>query len=152
MLPFSLPGFEVQKISATSAERTVMACATSTTAICPACPHPSSRLHRFSTRAPADRPVSGQAVRLSLRVRRFRCQNQTGQRRTVVEPLPEVVARSARQMKRRRATLKLFASAWSGQAGERLRPQMGMVMSGQTLLRLATSIKTSETSVPDGGR
>lgn len=149
MLPFFLPGFEVQEIAGTEAEITVTACATSKTAVCPTCQHPSSRLHSFYTRAPADLPVSGQAVRLSLRVRRFRCQNQACQKRTFVEPLPEVVARSARQTKRLRATLKLFAIALSGQAGERLLKQIGMAVSGQTLLRLAKSIKTSEASAPE---
>jgi transposase len=149
MLPFLLPGFEVQEISVTEAEITVTACTTSETAICPACQQPSSRLHSFYTRTPADLPVSGQVVRLSLRVRRFRCQNQACHKRTFVEPLPEVVARSARQTKRLRATLKLFAIALSGQAGERLLKQLGMAVSGQTLLRLAKSIKTSVVKAPE---
>jgi transposase len=149
MLPFFLPGFEVQEISVTEAEITVTACATSKTAVCPACQQPSSRLHSFYTRTPADLPVSGQVVRLSLRVRRFRCQNQACQKRTFVEPLPEVVARSARQTKRLRATLQLFAIALSGQAGARLLNQLGMAVSGQSLLRLAKSIKTSVIKAPE---
>src|SRR5579885_1927168 len=149
MLPFLLPGFEVQEISVTEAEITVTACATRKTEVCPACQHSSSRLHSFYTRTPADLPVSGQAVRLSLRVRRFRCQNQACHKRTFVEPLPEIVARSARQTKRLRATLKLFAVALSGRAGERLLKHLGMVVSGQTLLRLAKSIETSVASAPE---
>lgn len=149
MLPFLLPGFEVQEISMTEAEITVTACATSKTAVCPACQQTSSRLHSFYTRIPADLPISGQTVRLSLRVRRFRCQNQTCHKRTFVEPLPEVVARSARQTKRLRATLKLFAVALSGQAGERLLKQLGMAVSGQTLLRLAKSIKAMVVKAPE---
>lgn len=149
MLPFLLPGFEMQEISVTEAEITVTACAIRKTAICPACQQPSSRIHSFYTRTPADLPISGQAVRLSLRVRRFRCRNQACQNRTFVEPLPEVVARSARQTKRLRATLKLFAIALSGQAGERLLKQLGMAVSGQTLLRLAKSSKTSGASAPE---
>ena len=88
-------------------------------------------------------------MRLSLRVRRFRCQNQTCSKRTFVEPLPEVVARSARQTKQLRATLKLFAIALSGRAGERLLKQLGMGVSGQTLLRLAKSIKTPVANAPE---
>jgi transposase len=149
MLPFLLPGFELQEISVTEAEITVTACATRKTAVCPACQQPSSRLHSFYTRTPADLPVSGQAVRLSLRVRRFRCQNQSCPQRTFVEPLPEVVARSARQTKRLRTTLKLFAVAVSGRAGERLLKQLGMAVSGQTLRRLAKSIKTPVAKAPE---
>ena len=149
MLPFHLPGFEIQEISVTEAEITVTACATSKTAVCPACQQTSSRLHSFYTRTPDDLPVSGQAVCLNLRVRRFRCQNQACHKRTFVEPLPEVVARSARQTTRLRATLKLFAVALSGRAGERLLKQLGMVVSGQTLLRLAKSIKRSVVNAPE---
>ena len=149
MLPFLLPGFEIQEISVTGAEITVTACATSETAVCPACQHLSSRLHSFYTRTPADLPVSGQAVRLSLRVHRFHCRNQACQKQTFVEPLPEVVARSARQTKRLRATLKLFAIALSGRAGERLLNPLGMAVSGQTLRRLAKSIKTPVVKAPE---
>ncbi len=149
MFPFLLPGFELQEIAITETEITVTACATSTTAVCPACQQTSSRIHSLYTRTPTDLPISGQAVRLSLRVRRFRCQNQTCHKRTFVEPLPEVVARSARQTKRLRATLKLFAVALSGRAGERLLKQLGMAVSGQTLLRLAKSIKISVAKAPD---
>ncbi len=149
MFPFLLPGFEVQEISVTEAEITVTASAISTTAVCPACQQASSRLHSFYTRTPADLPISGQAVRLNLRVRRFRCQNQACPKRTFVESLPEVAARFARQTKRLRATLKLFAVALSGQAGERLLKQLGMTVSGQTLLRLAKSIKTSVVNAPE---
>lgn len=149
MFPFLLPGFEVQEISVTEAEITVTASAISKTAVCPACQQASSRLHSFYTRTPADLPISGQAVRLSLRVRRFRCQNQACPKRTFVESLPEVAARSARQTERLRATLKLFAVALSGQAGERLLNHLGMAVSGQTLLRLAKSIKTSVVNAPE---
>jgi transposase len=132
----------------TETEIAVTACATSKTAVCPACQHPSSRLHSFYTRPPRDLPISGQAVRLNLRVRRFRCQNQACQKQTFVEPLPEVVARSSRQTNRLRTVFKLFATALSGRAGERLRGQLGMAVSGQTLLWLAKSI-TTEVKTPD---
>jgi transposase len=93
--------------------------------------------------------ISGQAVHLSLRVRRFRCQNQACPKQTFVEPLPEVAERSARQTKRLSATFKLFAVALSGRAGERLLKQRGMAVSGQTLRRRAKSIKTSVVKAPE---
>src|SRR5436190_21860028 len=82
MLPFPLPGFEVQEILSTEAAITIMACATKPTATCPACQQESHRLHSYYTRSPADLPVSGLTVRLSLRVRRFRCQNPECQQQT----------------------------------------------------------------------
>src|SRR2546421_5586485 len=99
MLPFSLPGFEVQEVCCVENVFTITAHATAPTVFCPACGQESHRLHSYYTRIPADLPISGQTVRLSLRVRRFRCQNQACHKRTFVEPLPEVVARSARQTK-----------------------------------------------------
>ena len=81
--------------------------------------------------------MSGRAVHLILHVRRFRCQNQQCQQQTFVERLPEVVPRYARRTTRLGATLSLFASALSGQAGSRLLNQVGMPVRADTLLRLA---------------
>ncbi|WP_201382008.1 ISL3 family transposase [Ktedonobacter sp. SOSP1-52] len=145
MLPFSLPGFEVQEAVYTPTTMTITARSLAQTAICPACQQESHRVHSSYTRSPADLPVSGQAVCLNLRVRRFRCQNQQCRRQTFVESLPEVVPRYGRQTKRLTATLKHFAIALSGQAGERLLNHLGMA---QTLLRLAKSISRSEITVP----
>lgn len=149
MLPFSLPGFEVQEVSCVDEVFTITARATARTALCPTCGQESHRLHRYYTRRPADLPVSGQSVRLCLHVRRFRCQNHACQKHTFVEPLPEVVVRSARQTNRLKTTLKLFVIAMSGQAAERLLKQLGMAISGQTLLRLAKSIQTPDVKAPE---
>jgi transposase len=96
MLPFSLPGFEVQESSSGETVLTITACATAPTALCPCCGQESHRLHSYYSRRPADLPVSGQTVRLCLHVRRFRCQNPLCQQQTFVDPLPEVVARYGR--------------------------------------------------------
>lgn len=148
MLPFPLPDFEVQEISCAEAVITITARATSVTAACPACQQVSHRLHSYYTRSPADLPVSGQAVRLSLQVRRFRCQNRECQKQTFVEPLPEVVPRYGRRTKRFTTTLKLFAIALSGQAGSRLLKQIGMAVSADSLLRLAKRFDRLEVKAP----
>ena len=137
MFPFSLPRLEIQHIEWKETGVTITAHATSPTAICPVCQQVSHRLHSYYTHCPADLPVGGQAVSLSLQVRRFRCQNPGCRKQTFVEPLPETVARYARQTKRFRTTLKLFAIPLCGQAGSRLLNQVGMAVSGETLLRLA---------------
>jgi transposase len=149
MLPFSLPGFEVQEISDSETILTGTACATAPTARCSSCGQEFHRIHSYYTRCPADLPVSGQTVRLCLRVRRFRCQNQACHQQTFVEPLPEVVPRYGRQTKRLRITLQSFALALSGQAGSRLLTLLGMSVSGQTLLRLAKSLKHSISMAPE---
>jgi transposase len=148
MLPFPLPGFEIQEISSTLAVITITARATSATAICPACQQESHRLHSYYTRRPADLPISGQTIRLSLRVRRFRCQNQACRQQTFAEPLPQVLSRYARQTKRLKAMLKLFAYALSGQAGSRLLKQMGIPVGGESLLRLAKEATPSVVQAP----
>jgi transposase len=92
--------------------------------------------------------MSGRAVHLILHVRRFRCQNQQCQQRTFVERLPEVVPRYARRTTRLGATLSLFASALSGQAGSRLLNQVGMAVSADTLLRLAKQAEATAIKAP----
>lgn len=149
MLPFSLPGFEIQEISCAETVITITARATSATAACPACQQVSHRLHSYYTRSPADLPVSGQTVRLSLQVRRFRCPNRACQKQTFVESLPEVVPRYARQTKRLTAALKRFAITLSGQAGSRLLKQIGMAVSGDTLLRLAKQLDHPVLKAPE---
>ncbi len=99
-------------------------------------------------RTPHDLPVSGQAVRLVLRVRRFRCQNQQCRQQTFVERLPEVVPRYGRRTTRLLTILNLFAAALSGQAGAHLLKQMGMGVSGDTLLRLAKRAEPSSVQAP----
>jgi transposase len=137
MLPFSLPGFEIQEIHRIETTVIITVRALSPTTACPRCQHVSQRVHRYYTRSPRDLPVSGQAVHLVLQVRRFRCQNRQCQQQTFVEQLPEVVARSARQTMRLDTTMTFFAVGLSGEVGSRLLSQIGIAVSPVTLLRVA---------------
>lgn len=147
-IPISFPGFEIEQIRQSETTLTITASATSPTVACPACQQVSHRIHSYYTRAPHDLPVSGQAVRLVLRVRRFRCQNQRCPQQTFVERLPEVVPRYARRTTRLLTTLNLFAVALSGQAGACLLKQIGMAVSGDTLLRLAKRAESASVQAP----
>lgn len=69
ILPFSLPGWEIHDINVDEGSWIMTASPTSETAICPACQQVSARVHSHYLRAPHDLPVSGQTVRLQLRVR-----------------------------------------------------------------------------------
>lgn len=137
MLPFSLPGFEIQQLDRIESTFVITARALSPTAVCPACQQVSHRIHSYYIRSPQDLPVSGQAVQLVLHVRRFRCQNRACRRQTFVERLPEVVSPSARRTRRLNTTFTLFATVMSGQAGSHLLKRIGVAVSGDTLLRLA---------------
>lgn len=127
---------------------TITARAISPTAACPACQQVSGRIHSYYLRAPHDLPVSGQAVRLVLRVRRFRCQNQRCPQQTFVERLPEVVPCYARRTTRLLTALNLFAVALSGQAGAGLLKQIGIAISADTLLRLAKRAGSTSVQTP----
>ena len=126
----------------------ITAVSTSSTAVCPTCNQVSQRIHSSYTRSPHDLQTSGQTVRLTLQVRRFRCQNQHCQRQTFAERLPGVVPLYAQRTLRLTNTLTLFAFVLSGQAGVRLLAQIGMTTSADTLVRLARQALVPLNSVP----
>lgn len=136
------------QVIAAESSLTIVASSQTDEAGCPHCGQTSTRVHSTYQRHPRDLPVSGQTVRLSLHVRRFRCQNRACQHQTFVEPLPEVLPRYERQTKRLKVTLKRFAIALSGQAGSRLLEQIGMPTSGDALLRLAKEGSLSTLQTP----
>jgi transposase len=134
-LPFSLPDFEIQQVTAGETTITITAHAISRTATCPSCQQDSHRIHSYYTRSPADLPISGLRVQLVLRVRRFRCSNRQCSRHTFVERLPEVVPLQARRTTRLCVLLDCIACTLSAQAGAHLVKHMGIAVSADTLLR-----------------
>ena len=127
----------------------VSARSSSPTAECPTCHQISTRLHSYYLRSPADLAVSGQTVRLKLRVRRFRCQNEQCKQQTFAERFPGTLGAHAQRTQRLTALLTLFALALSGRAGERLLVQAGMPTSADTLLRLVKQAATPPISTPE---
>ena len=91
-VPFSFPGCRLDHVRATEAGLLLSAHSTARSAACPGCGRRSRRLHGSYIRAPADLPISERAVRLRLRVRRFRCDNPTCSRKTFAEPLSHRLA------------------------------------------------------------
>jgi transposase len=147
-LPFELPGFTVTQVEA--GEKTVIIGATAqqTTAICPRCQHPSQSIHSYYHRAPQDLPVSGKTVRLVLRVRRFRCQNPTCSQRTFAERRPEVLASHAQRTERLTSTLVHFAGGESSEPAAPRLSHLGIIVSPDTLLRLARQTTEPPLVVP----
>src|SRR5215831_1168367 len=90
MLPFTFAGFEIQHIASSENLLTITARALASTSACPSCSQASTHVHSYYTRSPRDLPISGRAVRLVLRVRRFRCLNPQCSRRTFAERLPNL--------------------------------------------------------------
>jgi transposase len=103
---------------------------------CPVCGEPADRVHSRATRALADLPWAGVAVRLQVRIRKFFCANPACPRRIFSERLEGIAAVSARRTDRQRAALLDLAVALGGEAGARLAAKRGMCVSPDTLLRL----------------
>src|SRR3954451_9310259 len=77
-------------------------------ACCPACQHPSTRVHSRYIRSLADLPWSGMRVRLRLHSRRFFCSSRTCSHRIFTERLPQTAAHYARRTTRLNEALKLM--------------------------------------------
>ena len=102
---------------------------------CPLCGQETARLHSHYLRTLADLPCGGRSVRLSLRVRRFRCKAAGCPRKIFAERLPSVVEPYARKTTRLHEILRLFGFALGGQGGVRLLGRLGMMASPSTVLR-----------------
>ena len=90
---FPFPACRVEQVSRAGPERVELALrATRPEAACPTCLTPSNALHSYYRRHPADLPSLGQAVCLTLSVRRFYCRNGACPRQTFAEPLPELLS------------------------------------------------------------
>jgi transposase len=106
---------------------------------CPCCGGFSTRVHGRYARHIQDLPCQGYRVRLHVDVRRFQCRNAACARQTFAETLPIALRRINAQV----------GLALGGQPGSRLLTQLGMPLSGDTLLRtLGRRITACEASQP----
>ena len=71
--------------------------ASQTSAACPECTHPSTRIRGRYTRTLADLPCQGRAVRVRLDVRRFVCRTRGCPRTTFAEGFPRLTRAYARR-------------------------------------------------------
>ncbi len=102
---------------------------------CPLCGHPSTSIHSYYQRTAADLPWHGVTIKLQLNTRKFRCQNALCSQKIFCERLPKVVASYARKTVRLTSALQLLAFALGGEAGARAACGLGLMTSGDTLLR-----------------
>jgi transposase len=79
--------------------------------------------------------VQGRAVRLTVRVGRWRCRNRGCVRRIFCQRLPETAHTLARETKRFGEVSQAIAYALGGRPGERLSRGLGILVSRDTLLR-----------------
>ena len=135
LLP-DLPGCCIEQVSSTQDMIVITARATASSACCPDCQQPSTRVHSYYQRSPMALPSSGRPVRLLLAVRRFRCPNPACGRKTFAEPLPLLVAPHAQRTRPVQDLLRVLGEVVGGEAGARLSHRLAMACSPDTLLRL----------------
>ncbi len=117
------------------------------TACCPLCKESSNSLHGNYIRRIADLPWHGVTVRLELHTRKFRCRNELCRRKVFCERLPNVVKSYARKTVRLQELFGVLAFALSGEAGAKTACELGLKVSGDTLLRQIR--RTSPSTVGD---
>ena len=116
-------------------ELSVSAVSEVSVANCPACAHPSTRIHGRYNRKVAERPCVTQPVTLSVEVRRFKCINTKCPRQTFVEDLGSLAEPYQRRTRVLAQALRAFGYALGGAAASRLTTQLGMPASADTVLR-----------------
>jgi transposase len=124
------------RVDPTTAQITLLVRSTQVSVPCPLCATPARRIHSRYTRTLADLPWADYRVRLQLRVRKWFCRQHSCRRRIFTERLPTVAAPWARRTQRLAQRLGAVGLALGGQAGVRLSPQLALVVSRNTLLRV----------------
>lgn len=109
------------------------------TACCPLCDHPATRVHSWYTRQLGDVPWQGLAVCLRLRTRRWFCDQPGCARRIFAERLPTIALPHAQRTPRLATIVLVFGVAVGGAPGARLLAELGIAVSGDTLLRAVSA-------------
>jgi transposase len=133
-----LPGVDELTLDCIKADRnaiTVVVHAVRPAAKCPLCDFNSRRIHSHYERKLADLPWNGIAVHLQLKTRRFFCATEGCGQRIFTERLPDTVVPHGRRTRRLKQVLDWFSLALGGAAGSRLAEKIGIIASGDTLLR-----------------
>src|SRR5579859_3731237 len=133
-----LPGADELSLDCIKAHRnaiTVVVHAARPAVKCPGCDSISRRIHSHCERKLADLPWNGVAVHLHVRTRKFFCMAKGCGQRIFTERLPDTVVPHGRRTRRLKQVLDWFALALGGAAGSRSARKIGIVASGDTLLR-----------------
>lgn len=120
---------------------------TTLAAACPLCHQFSSCIHSHYRRRIADLPWASKSMIVSLRVRRFRCQNQQCSRKIFSERLESTPA-YGRRTKRMQQQLAQIGYQLGGQAGAQLATLLGMPISDTTLIRILKATENISYTTP----
>ena len=109
-------------------------------ASCPDCGTSSRFRHSSYQRTLRDFPAQGTPVTICAQVTRWRCRNDRCDRRVFAERDPRLAAPYARRTARLAGIVRLFGHSVGGRPSERLMANLGMPMSGTTILRSVKEI------------
>jgi transposase len=146
-----LPDTEVLKllyVRASGESITLVARTTRAEVCCPVCGTLSRKVHSRYVRTLADLPWQGIPVSVRLHVRRFFCDERSCERAIFTERLPGVVAHYARRTERLDELFTHVSFALGGEAGARLLGELGVRVSGDTLLEHIRSLDLGEARTP----
>jgi transposase len=115
---------------------------------CPCCSLLSSHIHSLYQRTVVDLLWAGIPVTLHLHVRRFVCRHSSCPPVTFSEPLPEVVAPSARRSLRLADEQRKLGLQVGGSGAARIAQRQGMPVSSATILRLVRRTQVAERATP----
>jgi len=135
-------------IRTTEGAITIVAETSSRVARCPMCGKRSKRIHSWYTRTLTDLPWQGVPVTVHLRVRRFFCDESSCGRAIFAERLPGLAAHYARRTERLDGWFTHVSFALGGEAGSRLLRDLGVVVSGDTLLNHIRSMRLAGCETP----
>src|SRR5215210_4592712 len=127
---------------------TLFARTSSRVALCPVCGKRSTRVHSRYTRTLTDLPWQEVPVTVRLRVRRFFCDERFCGRAIFAEHLPGLAAHYARRTERLDGWFTHVSFALGGEAGSRLLRDLGVVVSGETLLNHIRSTQLQDHETP----
>lgn len=102
---------------------------------------------RLLPSVPCDLPTAGKFVVVSLRVRRFVCEEESCAK-TFAEQVPGLTRRFGRRTERLRSTLVSVGLALAGRAGARMTDAFKVPVSRNTLLRLIASLPDPVATTP----
>jgi transposase len=134
--------FEVRSIDATEERVTITAASIQSSASCPLCGTPTSRVHSHYLRHVADLPSGGRQVCLALHVRRFFSDVPACPRKIFAERLTPFVESRARVTARLYRIVQVIGLATGGRLGVRVTDRLGIVTSWMTIIRRIMALPT----------
>jgi transposase len=135
-----LAKLRIGRVSLKAGQVRVEAATTGPDARCPGCGVASARVHSRYQRRLGDGGIGGWQVLVSLRVRRFFCDQDGCVKKTFAEQVDGLTRRHGRRTAMIEETMQVVGMALGGRAGARLVDQLAAPVSRSTLLRVVRRV------------